>query len=167
MSDLSEYFLSSPANVAYLETLEISHSAFSKTYWIVRNDTQGLTATLEDEYTEIEFEYYPVRIKPSGESDDLDRALSLTFGDLGDVLSTEFNNVKAANAFEEKPQVTYRAYRSDDLTKPLTVVQLEASNFAFSREGSTFDARAPYLNVKKTGEVYSFNRFPMLRGFIG
>jgi hypothetical protein len=29
-----------------------------------------------------------------------------------------------------------------------------------------FEAKAPSLNVNKTGELYTFDRFPMLKGFL-
>ena len=71
------------------------------------------------------------------------------------------------DGFSEKPRVVYRTYRSDDLTRPLFgPIVLEVDSFAFNREGSTFTAKAPSLNINKTGELYRLERFPMLRGFL-
>ena len=66
-----------------------------------------------------------------------------------------------------RPIVKYRTYRSDDLTQPIFgPVTLEIATLAMTREGASFDARAPSLNVNRTGEVYSLTRFPMLRALL-
>lgn len=166
MPNYSEFFLNSKSSVVQLELLEISHSVFSKTYYIVRNATQGVTVTLEDSSTQF-FEYYPLRITPLGSKGDLDQVISIDLGDLGEIVPTELDNVKFSNKFDEKPTVKYRTYRSDDLTAPLLgPFTLEISNFAFNDEGCSFEAKAPSLNINATGEFYKVARFPMLRGFV-
>lgn len=166
MPNYAEFFLNSKSSVVELETLEISHSAFSQTYFIVRNATQGITVQLENSDSQF-FEYYPLRITPLGSKDDLDQVIGIDLGDLGEIVPTELDRVAAANKFDEKPVVKYRAYRSDDLTAPLLgPFVLEISNFAFNDEGCSFEAKAPSLNVNATGEFYKVARFPMLRGFV-
>lgn len=167
MSAYSEYFLNSRSSVAQVETLELSHPAFSQTYRIVRNATQGITATLETGGTAV-FDYYPVKIVPQSARADLDHGISITFGDLGEILPTEMDNVmKYPGGMDTKPIIKYRVYRSDDyeniLYGPLT---LEVENFTFDRQGCTFEAKAPSLNLTSTGEIYSLSRFPGLRGFL-
>jgi hypothetical protein len=166
MTTYAEFFLNSRSSVVQLETLEISHPNFTKVYRIVRNAVKGITATLETGSIVI-FDYYPLRIENNGSRDDLDQSLTITLGDLGEVLPLELDSVASAQGFNEKPVVTYRTYRSDDLTQPLFgPVILEVESFAFNREGSTFTAKAPSLNINKTGELYKLERFPMLRGFL-
>lgn len=161
------YFLNSKTSVAQLETVEISHPAFSKTYRIVRNAAAGLTATLENGST-AEFEYYPMKLSPQHARDDLDHSISVTFGDLGEVLPLELDRVMNYPAgMTIKPVVKYRVYRSDDLTSPLYgPLVLEVEAFTFNKEGSTFEAKAPSINLTRTGEVYSLTRFPALKGFL-
>lgn len=161
------YFLNSRSSVVQLETLEISHPNFSQVYRIVRNATAGLTATIETGGTAF-FEYYPVKIVPHYARDDLDHSISITFGDLGEILPKEMDLVmKAPGGLATKPTVKYRVYRSDDLSAPLYgPLRLEVEAFTFDKEGSTFDAKAPSINVTRTGEVYSMSRFPALRGFL-
>lgn len=66
-----------------------------------------------------------------------------------------------------KPVVLYRTFRSDDLTQPLYgPVQFQIDSIAFKKEGATMQCSAPRLNITSTGETYSMNRFPMLRGFL-
>lgn len=166
MATYSEFFLNSKSSVVQLELLEISHPAFTKVYRIVRNAVQGITVTLETGASAA-FDYYPLRIENNGSRDDLDQSFTITLGDLGEVLPVELDNVSNADGFGVKPVVTYRTYRSDDLSRPLFgPVLLEVESFAFNREGSTFTAKAPSLNINKTGEIYTLERFPMLRGFL-
>lgn len=163
----NEYFLNSKTSVVQLDTITISHSAFSKTYRIVRNATQGITAKTEAGVNQ-DFEYYPIKLVPHHARDDLDHSISITFGDLGEILPLELDRVmNAPGGMEEKPVVKYRVYRSDDLSAPLYgPLILEVDSFTFDKYGSTFEAKAPSINLNRTGEVYSITRFPGLRGFL-
>lgn len=166
MSEYTEFFLNSKSSVVQLETLEITHPDFTKDYRIVRNATAGVTVTLETAEVK-SFDYYPLRIVGTGTRDNLDYGLKIDLGDLGEVLPTELDAVSDANGFVVKPTVIYRTYRSDDLAKPLFgPLLLQVTAFSFNRTGSSFEAKAPSLNVNKTGEIYSLDRFPMLRAFL-
>lgn len=275
MSEYSEFFLNSPSTVVQLETLEISHPHFTKTYRVVRNATQGVTVDVEGyghnlfdpddldvepdffvnhltgalqanvlytatgfvpvapgrTYTlsysharafydaegnflsgtnsfnpatfttpagaylarftmskasvatfQVEegdtatpfkafgladFEYYPLRITNVGVRNDLDFGVQIDLGDLGEVLPLEVDAVSDADGFDLQPTVVYRTYRSDDLGSPLFgPLLLSVSSFSFTREGSTFEAKAPTISVSSVGELYKLDRFPMLRGFL-
>lgn len=162
----ADFFLNSRSSVVQLELLELSHPAFSKTYRIVRNAVNGITVTLEDSSVET-FDYYPLRIDAASTRENLDQAFTITLGDLGEILPTELDAVASSDDFATKPVVKYRTYRSDDLSEPLFgPLLLEVDNFAFDREGVTFTAKAPSLNINRTGERYLLERFPMLRGFL-
>lgn len=166
MSDYSEFFLNSNSNIVELELIEISHPNFTKIYRIVRNAVAGVTVTLEDA-SQAEFEYYPLQITPAGAGDDLDQVLKVQLGDLGEILPTELKAVFAADGFGTRPQLIYRTYRSDDLTKPLYgPLYFEIDSLTFKKEGAAFEAKAPRLNSSSTGELYTTTRFPMLRGFM-
>lgn len=162
----ADYFLKSHSDVVQLELLEISHPAFSKVYRIVRNAINGVTVTLENSQ-QATFDYYPVKITPSQQKGDLDHTLKISFGDLGEVLPSELDLVTAANQLGTKPTLIYRTYRSDDLSTPLYgPIQVEIVEITFNKEGATFEAKAPTLNTNQTGQAYTFERFPMLKGFL-
>lgn len=166
MSDYSEFFLNSDSSVVPLETLDITHPSFSKRYAIVRNAVGGLTATLEDS-TSLDFDYYPLAIKPTGASSDLDQKLEIQLGDLGDVVPKEIDLVQAAGTFGTKPTLIYRSFRSDDLTAPMDgPYRFEITSIAQKKDAAAFTAEAPALNSSRTGEIYSTDRFPMLIGFL-
>lgn len=161
------FFLSSRRDVVQLETVEISHSAFTQTYRKVRNYrlNNGVSLGVGTGYQW--FDWYPLKITQLSDQADLDTGIRIDFGDLGEVLPKELDAVYAADAMQEKPKVVYRVYRSDDLSAPLIgPLNLEARSFSFKREGASFEASAPYVNQNRTGETYNLTRFPMLRGFL-
>lgn len=166
MSAYSEFFLNSSSRVVQLECLEISHSLFTQTYYVVRNAAQGVTVTHEDASSH-DYEYYPLRLRLSGPREDLDHTLKIELGDLGEIIPVELDAIRSGDGFSEFPVVKYRTYRSDDLATVLYgPLLLQVVNFTFTREGSVFEARAPSLNVTKTGELYKIARFPMLSGLL-
>lgn len=166
MSKYSEFFLLSNSHVVELETLEISHPAFSKIYRIVRNSSNGLIATLETGEI-VTFDYYPLRITPMQSSDDLDQGIKIEFGDLGQILPIELDNIAAAGSFGIKPKAIYRTFRSDDLSAPMNgPFVFEIKQMPFNLNGVAFEASAPKINLNSTGEIYTADRFPMLAGFL-
>lgn len=160
------FFLNSKSSIIQLELLEISHPNFSKTYFIVRNAINGVTVTLEDTTSQT-FDYYPLSIKPTGSNTDLDQTLEINLGDLGDTVPFELDLVAADCGFGVKPVIKYRTYRSDDLTVPMFGPQVfKVNTISFTKDGATISASAPRLNLNQTGELYSMDRFTMMRGFL-
>ena len=166
MPDYVEYFLNSESGVVQYETLEIRHPSFSKGYRIVRNATAGVWLT--NELGQVWFyEYYPLKITGNEVRENMDFGITVELGDLGEIIPKELDAVAQADAFQTKPSVIYRTYRSDDRSAPIYgPINLEITSFAFKGEGCIFEAKAPALNVNGTGETYKFGQFPMLRGFV-
>lgn len=161
-----EFFLNNSGGIIQFELLEISHPNFTKTYYTVRNATDGLTVTHENGDV-IEYWYYPLKITSLGARGDLDQGFQISLGDLGEVLPTEVDAINSANGFNIKPTVKYRTYRSDNLLAPLFgPLIFEVQTFSFTREASTFEAKAPRLNINSTGELYKIDRFPTLRALL-
>lgn len=166
MSQYSEFFLNSNSTVQQIELIEISHPSFSQVYRITRNMINGVTVTLETG-VQAAFVFYPLVITPTGASDDLDQTLKVQLGDLGQILPLELDRVQSAGTFTTKPTLIYRVYRSDMLTAPMEgPFSFEITNIAFNKAGSVFEAEAHKLNSSASGEQYTFDRFPMLMGFI-
>lgn len=167
MPDYKGFFLNSPSRVVRLETFQLYHPSFTRTYFIVRNATRGLVANLENG-SSVTFEYYPVKIEKNGFVGDLDFGIDISFGDLGEIIPTELDRIRAAGTSNVKPTITYREYRSDDLSAPMMgPLLLQVKNFSFNREGATMQAAAPALNINKTGIIYSLSGpFRTLRSFL-
>lgn len=166
MSDIADFFLNSLKSEVQIELLEIAHPQFSRTYYLCRNYRKGVTVTLENS-TERHFEYRPCKITKSANTDNLDAGLQISLGDLGTVIPAEIDRVEAVDGFNVMPTCKYRVYRSTDLTAPyIGPFYFEIKNVSNNRTGATLEAKAPGLNFSKTGELYTIDRFPMLRGFL-
>ena len=164
--DYLTFFLNAPSKIIRFECLEIYHPDFSKTYYVVRNATKGLTVTHENGQT-VDYEYWPLKIQPLGVYADLDTGIRVDLGDLGELLPIELNNVIVNGDLNIKPKITYRTYRSDYLTAPMEgPYLLEVSTVSYNKEGCSFEAIAPLLNLNTTGEIYDLNRFYPLRNFL-
>lgn len=116
---------------------------------------------------EFDYEYAPARVMPIASTDDLVQALAVTLGDVGSIVAKETEAVWAANGMNTRPRLIYRAFRSDNLATPIVGSErtLEIVSITTTREGATFEARAPEFNATRTGELYTLERFPTLRGF--
>lgn len=166
MSALTDFFLGSTKSTIQYETLEITHPSFSQKYFIVRNSRKGLTATLETNVP-TGFVFQPVKITSTGARDDMDTGIQVSFGDLGEILPKEMDNVTRDDSFNVTPSVTYRTWSSDDLDHVLIgPFVFEIKSLSQDQNGATFEAKSPGLNYSKTGEFYRVDRFPMLRGFL-
>lgn len=166
MSAYSQYFLSSSPAIAELDCIEISHANFSTTYRLVRNATNGVSVTHEGPAGPFTYDYYPMRLLPLGSSTDLDQGVKITLGDVGELIAKEIDRVQAANNMSTRPVLKYRTYRSDDLTVPLFgPALLEVRTITSTKEGSLLEATAPYLNITRTGIIYTVKDFSPLRAF--
>lgn len=165
MSDETQVYLGRSGTVRLYECVIFSHPNFTQTYRFVRNKVGGLTATLDSVSTD--FSYYPLRLTPQGDDDDLDYGLQVDLGEVGDIASVEFDAVEAANGFGTKPSVQFMVYRSDDLTAPfLGPVEMIVSEVTIAREGISFLAHAPRMNDNQTGVTYTPDIFPGLAGLM-
>jgi hypothetical protein len=149
-----------------LDCLEISHPNFTQTFYVVRNKTDGVTVVHEDASSH-DYEYVPMSVSLSGPAENLDVILNVQLGDLGEIVPQQLDAIKEAGTTDILPTVIYRTYRSDDLDTPLYGPHtLKIKKFTNTPKGALFEARAPSLNVNKTGEKYAIARFPMLEGLL-
>lgn len=165
MSEASEFFLGSAPSIVRLDTLEISHPDFSQTYRLVATVPPGATSIEAMSET---WDYCPLQVLPIASTDDMVQALNVTLGDVGEIIAQEIEAVWSANGLNTRPTLTYRAFRSDDLDAPIAGSErvLEIASVTTTREGASFEARAPELNANRTGTLYDVDTFPMLRGFL-
>lgn len=182
MSLYSDYYFNSAPSVAELDMLEIQHFRFSPTVFrLTRNGNvqdltgtdpfgnprRGVIVTHEGGAGPFEYDYLPMQIERLGSGTDMDQSIRVTLGDVGSILPQQLELIDTFNANTIKPIVRYRAYRSDNLTTPLTVtpVILEMKRVTFNRQGCAFEAVSPYLNVGRTGVVYTTKDFPTMKAF--
>lgn len=161
-----EFFLNSKSELIQFETIELSHPNFSQVFRLVRNNTQGLTATLET-LASVTFDYCPMSISKGAQQGDLDFALEVEVGDVGEILQAELDLIQTADSFATKPSFIYRTFRSDDLTQPMYgPLTMEIQSIAYAKEGFKIEARSPFLSISQTGLVFTIEQFPTLASFL-
>lgn len=163
-TDYEFYLVGNPQTVR-LQLIEISHPAFSKTYRFVRNHALGVTVTQNGE--QVFYEYMPIQLQKSKASNDLDQSLSITIGDVSEIIPDEIDRVRQSNLFSTvKPVVNYREYYAHDLTTPcLEDILLEVTDYSIQREGTAFRAEARDITNTKTGLVYNLDSHALLRAY--
>lgn len=157
MADYTQFFLNSNGGVVALECIEISHPSFTQTFKFVRNDTNGIIAAGSI------YQYIPMSIKRNNVTNDLDQTLSITIADMDGLLIKEVMN---AIKVVKRAKVVFKIFSSEDLTEPLITLQtLEITSFSKDSSGLvTFEAQAPALNSVKTGQTYTLENYPLLKG---
>lgn len=167
MSEYSEFFLGSGPHVVHLELIEISHARFTQTYRFARNAINGVTVTHENPPGgSFDYSYLPMQIRRLGAPNNLDQNLRITLGDVGQIVAQEIEEVIRTNAMATRPVLKYRAYSSEDLTVPMfgpTVHEIVTP--IFTKQGVSFEATSPRLNLSRTGKLYEVKQFPMLKPF--
>lgn len=162
-----DYFFGAPRRTAAIQTVQISQPSFSQIWRLQARYRDGIWARLEGGEL-VFFQYAPLLLKPLEDMGTLDFGMSITVGDLGEILPDEIQRARAAGTLRTSPpKVVYRAYRSDNFEAPMYgPLTLQARPITRSVEGAQFDATAPQVNVGKTGMLYRTDLFPMLRGFL-
>ncbi len=162
--DLTEYYLDSSPSVRLLECIEIKHSLWPVSLRYVTNNTYGMTVKHEDGETAV-YEYMPLQIRRGNTADNLDQTLSITVGDLGEVVPQLLKIIRDADS-EERPQVIYRCYSSSNLDMPIDrQAGLEVETMSRDPQATTFDVASQRLNSVGTGRLYTVDEFPGLKGF--
>ena len=167
MTDYVKFFLDSKASVISIEAIEITHPSFTSDFYFIKNSADSLTLTHEDGQSFL-YKYLPMSIEISNVRSDLDQEIQINMPDMNDEFINAIEAIDYSQYRDIKPAIRYRVYRDDDLSAPLSSIQiLNIYDISKNSNGDcTFNAKAPSLNSVKTGEIYSLERFPLLRGFV-
>lgn len=150
---------SQPENETYYECVTLSHSLYSKTYYLVI-DSQPLTATTPAGEVVV---FGPASISATNpqNSNDLDQTVSFTISDIENILDSELDRIPLGN--QESPIAAYSIYHSDFLDSPVEYTEYTVKSVPQKKGVFTIKAGAPDLNSDETGEIYDLDRFPPLR----
>lgn len=153
---------SQPENETYYETIYISHSKMSATRYFVFNNVP-LVAKLS---TGEEVTFLPANISATNaqNNNDLDQQASFSVGDENNELDDELDRIPLGDT--EDIIVGYGVYVSTSLEAPAEFVEYTVKSIPQKLGVFTLRCGAPDLNRSETGEVYSFDRFPMTRSAV-
>lgn len=164
MSELNDFYLDSTPSSGLIECVEISHSLWPQPLRYVTNHAFGVTVKHENGVTTA-YEFMPLQLQKGASSNDLDRTLSITVSDLGEVVPQLLKIIRDANSIE-RPRVIMRSYSSANLNAPFSIEDgLEVEDRTSNHEATTFKAATKRANSTGTGMLYTVENFPSLRGF--
>lgn len=151
---------SQPENERYYQMLIISHSLFSQTHYLVYNSLSVMANLPTGELVT----FQPVNFDSVNalNTNDLDQSASFTLPDVNNILDNELDNIPLDN--EEPIVCAYAIYHSDYLNSPVEYIEYEVNEIPHKKGLFTMKVGAPDLNADQTGEIFDYDRFPMLRG---
>ena len=160
---LKQFLASAPQNIHAVQTLEISHRAMPRTYYLWREPYFGEITTESGIHA---VQPINLEIKLAGTENNLDQRfdIKLDLVDIADEFRAALDAVPIATL--EKIRVTYREYLSDDLTAPLATSVLQAESVSYQIGVAAITAVSPRLSIVRTGENYNPRDIPPLRGFL-
>ncbi|ENV94145.1 hypothetical protein F937_03549 [Acinetobacter calcoaceticus ANC 3680] len=166
-NEYAKFFLNRKVDIYQLECIELSHPSFLNIYRVVRNDDRGVYVQHKEGGGQVFYEYLPMSIQRSGMLGDLDQTLTVSVSGLGDILPDEFERALEGQFADVKPTVNYRLYSSDNLNTPIHyLLGLQLAGVSMNHKAVTFKAESPRLNISKTGDIFSLDRFSGLKGAV-
>ena len=164
MANQNNFFLTDTSAVRKVDTIELNHPDWTVPFYF-QNEwiDEDMIATNEDSVA-VTYQYQLFEVDRGNVMADLDQGVSITFADYIDELKNAINSADHMKAITLK----HRMFRDDDLSSPLDFIQtlqvLKVNND--SNGVVTFEASAEQLNSVKTGDVYTLNKYPLLKGVI-
>lgn len=160
---LRVFFASSPQRKRRVETLEIGHSAMSKTYYLWKQPYEG-EITTEDGVRTVQPLNFEAQI--AGSEGHLDQVFEIPIDttDAEDDFRAEMDRIPLGTT--ERVRLVYREYLSDDLTDMLTRASLQVETVVYTLGAAKINAASPRFNITATGERYLPRDIPMLRNFL-
>jgi len=154
--ELKKIYSSNPIGVRYYETVEISHSLFSKTYYMVQ-DTESHLWKLEDD-SSVTFEPFGFSLVLP-EVGGAEQSIQFVFDNVGREAMPELE--AAAQLISEPIKLHYRVYADgSDISQydiDLVMTNIVASNYTISAIATRPDLYAK--SIPKGNAVFYDNRF--------
>jgi hypothetical protein len=160
---LRTFLASAPQASWPIQTLQISHSAMSRTYHLWREPYAGQTVV---DGVLVDMEVCNIEIKLAGNEGHLDQRFDIRIDliDIEDEFREQLDRIPVNTT--EKIRIVYREYLSDDLTTAQATAVLQAESVSYAIGAAAISAVSPRLNMTRTGELYAPKGIPMLRGFL-
>lgn len=165
-SRLRRFLASAPQAVWPIQTLQISHSAMSRVFYLWREPYPGQVTT--EDGVVVTMLPSNIETKLAGSLGHLDQKFDIRIGLVERVEQDQFQLEmdRVPLTTQEKVSVVYREYLSDDLHDPQAVAVLQAESITYMIGAAGISAVSPRLNITRTGELYVPRDIPMLREFL-
>ena len=158
------YLLNNPDNERIIEVISISHPDMTQTYHITPTP-EPVTVVFEDNQI-ISPEPKNMTVEKSRSKDDLDEQFIFNFSDPEGLIASEASLIPLDT--DDDVLIQFRTFMASDPSGPAEgPFNLAGVSMTASTDSTvTIRAQSPSLIVNRTGELYTYERFPMLRGFL-
>ena len=158
------YLLNNPQGERIIEVVSISHPDMTQTYHITPTP-EAVSVTFEDSSVVVP-EPKNMTVEKSKSKDDLDEQFIFNFSDPEGLISSEAALIPLDT--DDDVIVEFRTFMASDTSAPAEgPFKLIGVSMTPSTDATvTIRAQSPSLVVNRTGELYTYERFPMLRGFL-
>ena len=134
---LRTFLASAPQTIHPIQTLEISHSAMTQTFYLWREPYAGTTSVDGVARTMAPCN---IEIKLAGSPGHLDQVFDIRLStvDIDDVLREQLDLIPLTTT--ERIQIIYREFLSDDLTEPQASATLQAESISYQKGAAHISA---------------------------
>lgn len=161
---LKEFLASAPQSKHIVQVVEISHSAMTKTYYLWREPYTGSVTLDDSSIVTVDPVNIDITLPDTNQTLDQDFSFNIDTVNINDEFRDELDLIPLDTT--EKIIIIYREYLSDNLLEPQATVKLQTESIGYNKGVATLSAVSPRLNITRTGALYTYKRFPMLRGFL-
>ena len=155
-TDYKRFLASAPQAQREYRTIELYHPAFGTYRFVEDTEDQVLSS--------MTFTAISMRITEPNENKDAETALTVQLGGVGGEVQAVIDAMSGTD-FLTPISCTYRKWYSGDISSPVLTLSLSVSNVDFNSYTSvSFTAEDVDFANKKSGEIYTIARFPMLAG---
>lgn len=160
MPNLDEFYVSNPEGERIITAFVITHPQMSQTYYLV-DDSENLTVTDPDIVGGV-FNAEAISYSESVAEANLDKTATLGINDYTGVIDEELERIDFDTT--SAISVTVNQYHNLDLSTPQKSTIFSVVKIAQTDGEVVMSLEKPRLNVNGTGDIMSYNRFPMQRG---
>ena len=165
---LRVFLASSPSRIRRVETLQLYHPNFTKTFHLWKEPYLGTTKYYNESDVLTTANMQPLNFKVSkgGSQANLDQKMTITIDvvDVEDEFREQMNRIPLSS--EVPVYIWFREYLSDDLNNPQSEFKVQVESVTYSLGVATLQTVVPRLNTTRTGITYNTRDVPMLRGFL-
>ena len=164
----ARFLVNAPQAERQYKTIEFYHPDFPQLLRFVEDNVDRVlpieSDAPRDPGTDQTFTAISMKIKEPTINDEANPVLRIRLGAVADEVNDQIGFI-SGDGYLTPIEVIYRKYYSGDLTEPVTVFKLFASELSFaSYTDVSFSAEDSIFTRKRSGELYTLERFPGLRG---
>lgn len=159
----NQYLLNNKTGERIIEVVTLSHSKFDQSFNLVK-EPEGAIVTFENGSI-VNCDGVNMDIRRASSEDNLDEKFGFAFSDVEGKIQDQADKIPLDS--DEDVVVEYRLYMASDTSAPaIGPLRLQGVSLSTEIGKATINAESPSLIDSRTGELYTYERFPANRAFL-